>query len=82
MDDDQQDAKQKAAEKRIERMVGLMLISEGDVPVDCPLREILKQSFSERVLWLEDQTKFSLDSVTSECRACGRCNFGGILSET
>ncbi|MDR1590690.1 MAG: hypothetical protein LBR92_01705 [Puniceicoccales bacterium] len=82
MEDSQRDLKKKAAKERIERMVELMLISEKDVPESCPLREILKKSFSERVLWLEEQTQSSLDSITAECRACGKCNFEKMLSET
>ncbi|MDR1590689.1 MAG: hypothetical protein LBR92_01700 [Puniceicoccales bacterium] len=82
MEDSQRDLKKKAAKERIERMVELMLISEKGVPESCPLREVLKKSFSERVLWLEEQTQSSLDSITAKCRACGKCKFDEITLKT
>ncbi|MDR1590692.1 MAG: hypothetical protein LBR92_01715 [Puniceicoccales bacterium] len=81
MNSDQQDSKRKVAKEQVEKMVKLMLVLKKNVPDSCPLGEVLKKSFMDRVLWLEDQTKDSLEKVITQCKACGRCNFQEMLSE-
>jgi hypothetical protein len=71
----QQNFEKEVAKERMEQMAELMLMSEKNIPKDCPLRKILEKTFIERVLWLEDQTKHSLDVIITQCRNCGKCNF-------
>ncbi|MDR1907116.1 MAG: hypothetical protein LBQ03_02810 [Puniceicoccales bacterium] len=82
MGQNQQNSEKEIAKTRIERMAELLLMSEKDIAEDCPLREILKKPFTERVLWLEDQSKFSLDRIIAQCEACSKCKLKEILSET
>jgi hypothetical protein len=81
MDQDQQDFEKDAAKARIEKIVKLLLMPKGDIAKDCPLREILKKSFIERVLWLGDQTKFSINHIIVQCETCGKCKFEKMPSE-
>jgi hypothetical protein len=81
MEDGQQDLEREDAKEQVEKMVKLMLVLKKTVPDSCPLGEVLKKSFLERVLWLEEQTKSSLEYVMAQCKACGKCNFRELLSE-
>jgi hypothetical protein len=62
------------AKIRVEKMAKLMVMARKEVEgMDCCLQEFLEKSFVERVLWLEDQTKHSLDNLIAQCEACGKC---------
>ncbi|MDR2813004.1 MAG: hypothetical protein LBB05_04455 [Puniceicoccales bacterium] len=77
-EDQQNQHEVEESEIRVEKMAKLMLISEKNLPEDCPLYEILKKPFIERILWLEDQTKFSMDCTIAQCEACNGCNLKEI----
>lgn len=38
----------------------------------CPLREYLKKSFAERVLFLEEQAREDLEMMLAKCELCGK----------
>jgi hypothetical protein len=76
------DLEKEVARVRVEKMARWMLLSEKNVSKDCPLHKILEKSFIERVLWLEDQTKFTLDHIIAQCEACNKCNFREMPSQT
>jgi hypothetical protein len=79
---DKKDLEKEVASARVEKVAKLMLLSEKNVPEDCLLYGVLKKSFVERVLWLEDQTKFTLDHIIAQCEACNKCNFREMPSTT
>jgi hypothetical protein len=76
------DLEKGVVEARVEKMAKLMLLSEKNIPKGCLLHEILKKSFIERILWLEDQTKFTLDSIIAHCETCNKCKFREMPSKT
>jgi hypothetical protein len=81
MNDSKKDLEKEVAEARTEKMAKLMLVSEKDIPEDCLLYEVLKKSFIERILWLEDQTKPTLDHIIIQCETCNKCNFKAMPSK-
>ncbi|MDR2371532.1 MAG: hypothetical protein LBD60_00030 [Puniceicoccales bacterium] len=81
MNGGRKDSKKEIVEARTEIMAKLMLVSEKDIQEDCLLYGVLKKSFIERILWLEDQTKPTLDYIIVQCEACNKCNFKAMPSK-
>jgi malonyl CoA-acyl carrier protein transacylase len=74
---DQRELEKEFAKIRVEKIAKLMVMPYWKAGgMDCRLREFLEKSFIERVLWLEDQTKFSLNNMIAQCEACGKCKIG------
>ena len=55
------------------KLAGLLLRDCDPVKeVSCPLKEYLKKSFAERVLYLEEQAREELERMLSRCESCGK----------
>ncbi|MDR1434937.1 MAG: hypothetical protein LBI77_00845 [Puniceicoccales bacterium] len=60
--------------KREEKLAELLAMHSKNISkIECPLREFVKKSFAERVLWLEDRTKSQLTSIVNQCENCNKC---------